>query len=302
MMIRIQLSAICVICIALSQIVLAGNGGDDPNAEVTGVFGFTPVRESTYVSLFVPFDQAHALSGVLWYNNDGTVAFPQLMVGPGYPDGPGSIEEAITVMESVSGLSSGLSEIYFEEPIASYHSGLHVIFQLPENGDFMAEGPGGGVGFGYRSGTNGVCGWVSADGEVWIQLDPDFRFAVHPQLVAVEPGMTVLSMVGHAPSDDDQMNVPPRLEEVGLIACPNPFNPQTRIWFHLVEGAQVDLRIYNLRGELVRHLVSEIYSAGNHFVPWDGLDKQSRSAASGLYFIKLKLGNEVLTRRITLLR
>lgn len=86
-----------------------------------------------------------------------------------------------------------------------------------------------------------------------------------------------------------------------LPAAPNPFNPRTRIRFRLETAGPVTLRIYDLAGRLVRTLVDgRQLEAGQHEVAWTGRSDQGQVLASGLYFPRLQVGDEVRTGRVVL--
>ena len=69
---------------------------------------------------------------------------------------------------------------------------------------------------------------------------------------------------------------------------PNPFNPSTTISFGLPVESQVELTVYNIRGQKVKSLVNSMMSAGYHEVVWDGTDQRDKKVSSGVYFYKLK--------------
>ena len=83
---------------------------------------------------------------------------------------------------------------------------------------------------------------------------------------------------------------------------PNPFNPTTTIEYNLPRDAEVELAIYNIRGEKVKSLVTGVKPAGTYVVQWDGTDENSRHMPSGLYFSRLQTENQTLTRRMLLIR
>jgi hypothetical protein len=83
---------------------------------------------------------------------------------------------------------------------------------------------------------------------------------------------------------------------------PNPFNPETSIGFTLPEDGQVRLEIYNLSGKRVRVLADEKLPAGLYTRIWDGRGSGGEPAATGVYFVRLKSGKNVVTRKCTLLR
>jgi photosystem II stability/assembly factor-like uncharacterized protein len=83
---------------------------------------------------------------------------------------------------------------------------------------------------------------------------------------------------------------------------PNPFNPATSIVYELPERASVSLKIYNILGQEVRTLVDHIESPGYKSIVWDGLDSQGQTVGSGVYLYKLRVGNEVTSKKMMLLR
>jgi len=88
---------------------------------------------------------------------------------------------------------------------------------------------------------------------------------------------------------------------------PNPFNPSTTIRFGLPDNAhgglyQVRLDIYNLRGALVRNLLNEPLGPGYHSIYWEGTGRSGRTLPSGVYFYRLRTGNQSLTRKLILLK
>ena len=82
----------------------------------------------------------------------------------------------------------------------------------------------------------------------------------------------------------------PGADGVRLAASPNPFTPQTAISFRLTETRHVRLAVYDLRGRLVRRLVDETRSAGDHEVRRDGRDEEGRAVAAGVYPVRLQAG------------
>jgi len=92
-------------------------------------------------------------------------------------------------------------------------------------------------------------------------------------------------------------------ENYSLIgAYPNPFNPQTTIVYGLPKSEKISLRIYNLRGELVKELVSGFKHAGNYSAVWNGKDFTNTNVNSGIYFIHLQAGHYFAVKKVTLLR
>jgi flagellar hook capping protein FlgD len=95
------------------------------------------------------------------------------------------------------------------------------------------------------------------------------------------------------------------IPQINLTKCtnyPNPFNPETVISFQLSEDSKVVLSIYNIKGQLVRTLVNETKSAGEHNTIWNGRDFNQKTVSSGIYLYKLKVKNSNRIRKIVLLR
>ena len=68
---------------------------------------------------------------------------------------------------------------------------------------------------------------------------------------------------------------------------PNPFNPSTNISFNIKEDTDVEITIYNMKGQKVKTLVDEKFEQGQHKVEWSGTDSASKSVGSGVYFYKV---------------
>jgi parallel beta-helix repeat protein len=80
---------------------------------------------------------------------------------------------------------------------------------------------------------------------------------------------------------------------------PNPFNPETYISFALPVASSVDLKVYNVAGQLVKSLVDgEEMSAGLHMVRWDGTNNNGEKVASGIYFYKINAGDFQATKKM----
>jgi hypothetical protein len=84
---------------------------------------------------------------------------------------------------------------------------------------------------------------------------------------------------------------------------PNPFNPVTTIEFAVPTPGAVQLRIYDVRGQVVRTLVDREFAAPAHErATWDGRDEAGQVVPSGVYFYKLIAGSDTATRKMLLLK
>ncbi len=83
---------------------------------------------------------------------------------------------------------------------------------------------------------------------------------------------------------------------------PNPFRESTKIVFGMKEAAQVEINVYNMKGQHVRSLMDEAKAAGNYELLWDGEDEQGRKAAAGIYFYKIHAGSFSSRKKMILLK
>lgn len=97
-------------------------------------------------------------------------------------------------------------------------------------------------------------------------------------------------------------SLPSRLTLLGNT--PNPFNPTTTIRFVVPGGPPraYSLRIYDVRGALVRELGAGTIGGGVHEVRWDGRDGRGATVSSGVYLYRVAAGAESLTGKMALLK
>jgi photosystem II stability/assembly factor-like uncharacterized protein len=95
---------------------------------------------------------------------------------------------------------------------------------------------------------------------------------------------------------DDAINV----AETNLMNHPNPFNPSTTISFELnnEQNEQVQIEIYNIKGQLVQELGVRNLELGMNEVVWN-----AEKFASGVYFYKLNVdGKQKGIKKMLLLK
>ena len=85
-------------------------------------------------------------------------------------------------------------------------------------------------------------------------------------------------------------------------AYPNPFNGTTTIKYTMKISENVTIEMYNLLGQKIRTLVSQVKEAGNHHVSWNGNDDFNQAVGSGIYFYKMTTENYRATKRILYLK
>jgi len=83
---------------------------------------------------------------------------------------------------------------------------------------------------------------------------------------------------------------------------PNPFNPKTNIRFALERAGDVQLRVYDTKGRLVRTLADGRYDSGSWEIQWDGRSDSGSSVASGIYHYVLETQGGRESRSMVLLK
>ena len=100
---------------------------------------------------------------------------------------------------------------------------------------------------------------------------------------------------------------PPPDETLLLPNYPNPFNPETWIPYQLAHDADVEIRIYDVRGTVVRRLGLGYQSAGfytnrTRAAYWDGRNEQGEPVSNGVYFYQLHAGDISPLRKMLMLK
>jgi len=84
---------------------------------------------------------------------------------------------------------------------------------------------------------------------------------------------------------------------------PNPFNPSTSISFNLDEDSNVELIIYNVKGEKIKSIFNDhVYADQVNSAIWDGNDANGKQVSSGVYFYKLITDTKEYQRKMLLVK
>ncbi len=83
---------------------------------------------------------------------------------------------------------------------------------------------------------------------------------------------------------------------------PNPFNPTTTISFSIPKDDKVELKVYNIKGQLVKTLVNDHLEAGMHKAVWNGDNQSGKNVSSGIYLYRLESGGRAIARKMLLLK
>jgi hypothetical protein len=78
---------------------------------------------------------------------------------------------------------------------------------------------------------------------------------------------------------------------------PNPFNAQTKIAYSLTELSNVSIDIFDILGRRIETLIEGMKPAGSHQALWNANDR-----SSGIYFYRIKAGDNVETKKMVLIK
>ena len=146
---------------------------------------------------------------------------------------------------------------------------------------------------------DGFLGEKNAGKNDWI-IDYDLQEDLYDLITAFIEELEGLSSTAGKPEAPIEEAAAQRFEL--LQNFPNPFNIETQIRYSLPETRKVVLRIYDIRGRLVRTLMDAEQTAGTHTIRWDGRDSDGFVVSSGIYIYFLKAGNDVATKKMTIIK
>lgn len=246
------------------------------------------------VRVTVPSDQA--VSGLRWFNGAVAPSFDQVLVASGSGLYPPVLDEAVAVADSVVGSQESWSELEFTEPVGSSTGSLFLVMQYPPDYEPL-EGitP---LGVGYQNVENKSHHFVTADGVDWIKVSSRCQLMMEPVFCA----MTDTTMVKSNRPDAGSAGELPLPKVLGLDIYPNPFNPVAKIQLALPIDSDCSLRVYDLRGCLVRDLKLGHLTVGYHEIPWHGQDDRGQPVGSGVYFAQVRVGDKTLNHRMVMVK
>ena len=71
---------------------------------------------------------------------------------------------------------------------------------------------------------------------------------------------------------------------------PNPFNPTTMLQYDLPEDGFVNIRVYDIKGMMVRTLFNDQQIAGYKMIQWDAKDDTGNQVSTGVYLYQIDYG------------
>ena len=83
---------------------------------------------------------------------------------------------------------------------------------------------------------------------------------------------------------------------------PNPFNPSTTVTYRLPMSGNVEVRKFNITGQLVKTLEKDFQNQGEHRIVWDGHSNTGQTVASGPYFFQVAFENATLSKKMLFIK
>ncbi|HOD17956.1 MAG TPA: FlgD immunoglobulin-like domain containing protein [Candidatus Cloacimonadota bacterium] len=195
---------------------------------------------------------------------------------PGLPNGPRSIDIGAFEFNSmyIGGITGYVYDSVSGLPVDCVK--IDIQGKLPEFSDTLGC-------FQYPSGA----GTYSVKASRW-----DYRDLIIPNVVVVQGEDTILNipLVRTSVANDDNILSSEPIN-FGLTNYPNPFNPMTTISFITLLSGNVNLNVYNIKGQKVRTLYKGILSKGYHSFVWNGMDAKGAALSSGVYFVRVEMND-----------
>ena len=83
---------------------------------------------------------------------------------------------------------------------------------------------------------------------------------------------------------------------------PNPFEEKTNIEFEIETAGEVQITIYDSKGNQIQTLECNDCQAGKNTLQWKGIDKAGNKALSGVYYYEVRYGKEVLSKKMIVIK
>ncbi len=153
----------------------------------------------------------------------------------------------------------------------------------------------------YEDGASGSCVISMPYDFMDVYSTPDAA-KINAQLpMRVHVLEAVLARFGVEGDAEDVSGVP-EAQAFAVKNYPNPFNPTTRIEYNMPKAGHLSLKVFNVRGELVKTLVDAHQEAGINHVMWDGSNDHGSKVSSGIYFYEARTGGQVKVQKMALVK
>lgn len=91
-------------------------------------------------------------------------------------------------------------------------------------------------------------------------------------------------------SHEDELAVP---VAHSISVAPNPFRELAVISYELAQKSEIELKIYNIRGQLVKQLYRGTQTKGEQHLAWEGCDDDARYLPAGVYLLQMRANGKI---------
>ncbi|UCF04070.1 MAG: T9SS type A sorting domain-containing protein [bacterium] len=140
-------------------------------------------------------------------------------------------------------------------------------------------------------------GETDAAGEITFPIDPAAGDTIHVTSTANNHLPYEGRAIASATAGGNPVSVPPF-----FAVTANPATTGTAFRFGIERRSDVKIRIYDVGGRVVRHLVARPFGAGTSNIPWNCTNDRGERVAPGIYFVQFTVGSLSISRKVAVLR
>jgi hypothetical protein len=112
-----------------------------------------------------------------------------------------------------------------------------------------------------------------------------------------------INFSGTATSVKDQKLIQNILSSFTLYQnYPNPFNPSTTIQYNMPKSGNVEIRIFDIQGRLIRTFIKNYQQAGTHSLVWDSRINTGTVVAGGTYFCQVLFNGDAFVKKLVFIK
>jgi hypothetical protein len=83
---------------------------------------------------------------------------------------------------------------------------------------------------------------------------------------------------------------------------PNPFNSSTTISYNIPQTGDVEISIYDLKGQRIKTYQIGKTPPGNYYLEWDGKNEKGQKVISGTYIYKIIYNETIRSNKMLLIK